>query len=65
MIAMSEEATPLDAYARETLHLLPLACDLVTIRAPWGTVRTQTQILKAFHTTRGRTLWQILYRRHP
>ena len=25
MIAMSEEATPLDAYARETLHRLPLA----------------------------------------
>jgi len=57
MIAMSEEATPLDAYARETLHRLPLADATLSV---WAHVLDPCFMAQVFAEYRGRSFEDTL-----
>lgn len=57
MIAMSEEATPLDAYARETLHRLPLADATLSL---WAHVLEPCFMAQIFAEHRGRSFEDTL-----
>jgi hypothetical protein len=57
MIAMSEEATPLDAYARETLHRLPLADATLSL---WAHVLEPCFMAQVFAEYRGRSFEDTL-----
>jgi hypothetical protein len=57
MIAMDEEATPLDAYARETLHRLPLADATLSL---WAHVLEPCFMAQIFAEYRGRSFEDTL-----
>jgi hypothetical protein len=57
MIAMNEEATPLDAYARETLHRLPLADATLSL---WAHVLEPDFMAQIFAQYRGRSFEDTL-----
>jgi hypothetical protein len=52
MLAMDEETMPLDAYARETLHRLPLADAPLSL---WGQVLEPCFLAQVFAEYRGRS----------
>jgi hypothetical protein len=57
MIARDEEATPLDAYTRETLHRLPLADAPLSL---WAHVLEPTFMVQVFAQYRGRSFEDTL-----
>jgi hypothetical protein len=57
MIARDEEATPLDAYTRETLHRLPLADATLSL---WAPVVEPTFMVQVFAQYRGRSFEDTL-----